>query len=364
MRLNQPNRNLHLLILAVATLTLLACGLDSASFSELSSLWSGAPTATPTSIRYALNPTAAQAGLDELNSYRTSLQVEFDGSRNGQAVAGRIESVTELTQSPQTIHRYLKTEVISPTAQLANGVSEYFKTESRLYLKKAGEDTWLVLTEGQSSATPPTAAGLGWLELDPLLVIPPTVATPPQPETLDQLGVEHYRFTENDLPDNDIIFEQAQGEVWLATHGQLVLRYTLSATVNIPTPLPNAHLLDRGHLTLEYALTGVNGELTITPPEFESILAQNQLDRLPRLPAAQISSIFPTMLEYTSVISPISATLFYRDQLTAQEWTENGAEIFNEKSRLSYAKDGEVITILVTPGNKPDQVRVVLDANK
>ncbi len=357
----QSNHSLHWLILTIATLTLLACGLDSASVGELSVLWSGAPTPTATPVRYALNVTSAQAGLDELTSYRASLQVEFDGIRNDQAIAGRIESITELAPSPRTIHRYLKTEVITPTAQLANGVAEYFESESRLYLKKAGEDTWLVLTEGQSSAEPPTAAELGWLELDPLLVIPPTVASPPQPETLDQLGVEHYRFTKNDLPDNDIVFEQAQGDVWLATHGQLVLGYTLSATVNIPTPLPNAHLLDRGRLKVEYALTEVNDKLTITPPEIESILAENQLERLPRLPEAQIISIFPTLLEYTSVISPISATLYYRDELEAQEWTETGADIFNEKSRLSYAKDGEVITILVTPGDKPDQVRVVLD---
>lgn len=360
----QSKHSLHWLILTIAALTLLACGLDSASVRELSSLWVGAPTAAPTPARYALNLASAQAGLAELSSYRASWQVEFEGSRNGQPVAGRIESVTELAQSPRTFHRYLKTEIITPTAQLANGVSEYFETESRLYLKKAGEDTWLVLTRGQSSAGPLAVTDLGWLELAPLLAIPPTVATPPQLETLEGLGAAQYRFTENDRPAANIIFEQAQGQVWVATHGQLVLRYTLSATVNIPTPLPNAHLLDRGRLKVEYALTGVNDELAITPPELESILAQNQLDRLPRLPDAQIISIFPTMLEYTSVISPISATLFYRDQLATQEWAENSAEIFNEKARLSYAKAGESLTILVTPGETSDRVNVVLEVNQ
>jgi hypothetical protein len=364
MRLNQPNHSLHWLILTIATLALLACGLDSASVRELSSLWFGAPTATPTPVRYALNLASAQAGLAELSSYRASLQVEFDGSRNGQPAAGRIESVTGLAQSPPTIHRFLKTEVITPTAQLANGVSEYFETESRRYLKKAGEDTWLVLTRGQEVAGSLAVTDLGWPELEQLIVIPPTVITPPQLETLDGLGAVHYRFNENDLPDANIIFEQAQGEAWLATHGQLLLRYTLSATITIPTPLPNAHLLDRGRLRLEYALTGVNGELTVTPPELETILAQNQLDRLPRLPEAQISSIFPTMLEYTSVISPISATLFYRDQLAAQEWTENSADIFNEKSRLSYTKNEEALTILITPGETSDRVNVVLEVNQ
>ncbi len=364
MPLNQPNHSLHWLILTIATLTLLACSLDSASVRELSSLWVGTPTATPTPVRYALNLASAQAGLAELSSYRATWQVEFDGSRNGQPAAGRIESVTELAQSPRTIHRYLKTEVITPTAQLADGVSEYFETESRHYLKKAGEDTWLVLTRGQEAAGSLAVTDLGWPELEQLVVIPATVGAPPQLETLDGLGAVHYRFNENDLPDANIIFEQAQGEAWLATHGQLLLRYTLSATVNIPTPLPKVHLHDRGRLKLEYALTGVNGELAITPPELETILAQNQLDRLPRLPEAQISSIFPTMLEYTSVISPISATLFYRDQLTAQEWTENSADIFNEKARLSYARNDEALTILITPDDNPDQVRVVLDAKK
>jgi hypothetical protein len=152
--------------------------------------------------------------------------------------------------------------------------------------------------------------------------------------------------------------------LWVATPGDFLLQYVISASLKSRTPLPDPHFFDEGQLTLRYALTDIDTDLTITPPDTDTILTRNQLAQLPRLPDAQIITIFPTLLEYTSVISPISATLFYRDQLTALEWTENSADIFNEKSRLSYAKEGQTVIILITPGDTPEQVKVVLDVNR
>ena len=114
-------------------------------------------------------------------------------------------------------------------------------------------------------------------------------------------------------------------------------------------------------MTLHYSLTDINTDLTINPPSISTMLRDNQLDHLPRLPDAEISSIFPTLIEYTSVISPISATLYYRDELTAQEWTENNAEIFNEKTRLIYSKEDQRLDVIITPTADPDKVKVVLN---
>jgi hypothetical protein len=62
-----------------------------------------------------------------------------------------------------------------------------------------------------------------------------------------------------------------------------------------------------------------------------------------------------------SAITPITAALFYRDQLTSQGWTENQAEIFNEKARLTYAKDDESLTVLINPADERDKIKVLLD---
>jgi hypothetical protein len=113
-------------------------------------------------------------------------------------------------------------------------------------------------------------------------------------------------------------------------------------------------------MNLRYTLTGVNAELTITPP-VDAFAGSEALNNLPRLPDARIVSVFPTFIEYTSAVTPVNAALFYRDELTAQGWTENQADIFNEKARLAYAKDNTALTIIITPAAEAGNIKVLLD---
>jgi hypothetical protein len=220
---------------------------------------------------------------------------------------------------------------------------------------------WLAVGNAPSPAGQLSTDEIGLFELDQLIILPLTVSTPPQSETLNELSVQHYSFTGSDLPRSNLIFDKAQGDLWIASHGNFLIQYIISATLRTAPPIPQAHLLDQGQLTLHYSLTDLNTDLTINPPAISAMLRDNQLDHLPRLPDAEITSIFPTLIEYTSVISPISATLYYRDELTAQEWTENNAEIFNEKTRLIYSKEDQRLDVIITPTKDPTKVKVVLN---
>jgi hypothetical protein len=334
----------------------LACSLNpTAPFGSNTS-----PAASP-----AVTPTPAQtftpglvspgAGLAKLKSYRANLIVDFEGMRNGQPAKGRLESLTEVTREPGALHQYLKVETTLTQTEIISGVSEFYRLADKVYVKRGDQGQWFTFTDGLVAP-----ADLGFLALDRLIVLPATTSEPPRSELLEDRKVQRYSFSENDLADPNIIFERAGGDLWLAQPDNYLAQYVISTTLRIVIPDPKAHFFDQGHLNLRYTLTGINAPLTIAPP-VAAFAESEALNQLPRLPDAQIVSVFPTFIEYTSAITPIGAALFYRDKLTSQGWTENQAEIFNEKARLGYAKDDEALTVLINPADERNKIKVLLD---
>ncbi len=193
-----------------------------------------------------------------------------------------------------------------------------------------------------------------------LVLAPYNLPNRPGPNSLRIEKVWRYSFTEHDLADPNIIFERAEGDLWLAQPDNYLAQYVISATLRIVIPDPKVHFLTRAYLNLRYTPDRHQRRLTIAPP-VEAFAESEALSRLPRLPDAQIVSVFPTFIEYTSAITPVAAALFYRDKLTIQGWTENQADIFNEKARLIYSKNDEALTVLINPADERNKIKVLLD---
>ncbi len=355
------NNRFPLILLFIIITATLACSLGPKPLDRVWPFTQAPPEPAATPVQYRVGPTTSSDGLSDLESYRANLIIEFEGARRGQPSAGRLESLMEQTRQPPALRHYLNVNVTSPMPEIGNGISEFYRVEESVYVKKAGQDSWLIFTDQAGPPDQITPAALGLLSLDKLIILPPVLAKAPQLETLDGLSVRHYTFTEADLPDSNPVFEQAQGELWVAAHGNFLMQYVISATVRTVSPLPQVPLFDRGDLNLSYTLTEVNQPFEITPPQVEILANNNQLRHLPRLPDAQLITVFPTLIEYTSAISPVGATLFYRGELAALEWTELQAEIFTEKSRLTYSKEKQALTIIISPAADPGRIKVVLD---
>jgi hypothetical protein len=335
-------RKYELVCLLIIWGGLLACGISN----QLTS-----PVPTPTRVQYPIGSSSVRDKRPNLRSYRTQLTVDFSGNRNGGTVKGNIEASTEVTREPAALHHTFRLEGQLP--KIPAGVSEYYRFDDQLYLKKAGDTLW-----SQFIGANTTPGSLGFLDLEKLIVLPLTVTTPPITETLNGLPITHYTFNETDLFDASVIFDQAQGEVWVATPGNYVVQYVISTSLRIVIPDPKAHLIDQGQLTLRYTLTDVDADFTIPPPA--DIPTNNTLSNLPRLPDAEIISVFPNLVEYLSATTPLSATQFYQNELAVLAWTEEHASIFQEKARLTFAKDGQILTIIITP-TEDNKVKVMLD---
>lgn len=336
-------RKFTVVFLLIVWSGLLACGLSN----QLTS-----PVPTPTPVQYPVGLASARDNLADLQSYRTQLKVDFSGNRNGDLVEGNIETSTEVTQAPEALHHSFRLEGQLP--KMVAGVSEYYRFGDQVYLKKAGDTLW-----SQFSGTNTTPAAMGFLNLEKLIVLPATVSTPPITETINGLSVTRYIFAETDLSDPDVIFDQVQGGVWVATPGDYVVKYVISTTQRVTLPDPAAHLFDEGQLILQYEVSDVDEDFAINPPA--DFPTTNTLNNLPRLSDADIVSTFPNLIEYVSATTPVSATQFYQNELAAQEWTEENVSVFEEKARLVFSKEGQTLTIIITPLDNDQNIKVLLD---
>ena len=59
--------------------------------------------------------------------------------------------------------------------------------------------------------------------------------------------------------------------------------------------------------------------------------------------------------------SPVSATLFYQEQLSGQGWTEEAVTVFNEKANLVFSKEAQHLTVIINPDQTPEKIKVVVN---
>jgi hypothetical protein len=332
-----------------------ACNNSPAGWFQLNLPGSESPLATPTPL--ALPPRLVAQGLSQLRSYRTNLIVEFNGVRNGQPVAGRAESLTEVTRWPEGLHQYLKVQTsLTDTARLP-GAWEFYRVGDKVYVRQGDQGEWFSF-----SGSPASPEQLGFLALERLITLPAKLSQAPQPEILNGQKVQRFSFTAADLAAPNLTFTAAEGEVWLPASASYVAQYVISATLRVVIPEPTAHLIDQGQLKLRYTVSAVNEDFTIQPPA-QALTQSNRLGQLPHLPDATIRSIFPSFIEYTSAISPISATMFYQAELPKLGWSEavSSTQVFKEKARLTFAKADEILTVLITPSEERDKIKVLLE---
>lgn len=351
-------RGVGLLLPLFAALAALGCSIAPVLSPGSPGLGQPAISETPTAVSrqgaFDIRPQTVSDNLNQLDNYRLKYSVVFTGTRGGQPAAGSIESLVEVNRQPPALHQYLLVQAELPQAGTVPGESQFYWTGDKAYVKKGSTGPWFTFSSGQV-----TPDQFGFLELERLITLPDTVAAPPRFANLAGRSIQQYTFDESDLSDPNIIFEDAAGEVWLTTIGNYVMRYEISASLRIVIPDPKAHLFDEGHMTLSYTLSDINSDLTIAPPT-GALTITNSLSDLPRLPDADIISVFPGFLEYTSAITPIGAALFYRDELTGQDWVEESLSAFNEKARLVYSREKQKVTILINPANIPDKIKVSL----
>ena len=266
-------------------------------------------------------------GLDSLQSYHQSLQTTFEGTINA-----------EQQQTETTLKREV---VVDPPTQLSwveigdQPVQFSGRVGSVDYRQPSPEATCLTSTAiNANSDQAPTAY--------PLASLPPVLGA----EFVDEAEVngvpaKHYTFDEQAI--GFASQATAQGEVWVASSGGYILRYTLSLDAPAGVLGPGV----QGVQTWSYELSEVNTGKTSLP---ENCQQPQENASVPMLDGATVILQQPGYLVYQVSGGAEAAVAFYQQQAEVLGWSGGEPYQFGDVTQVTFRpEDGSLVQLTFEP---------------
>lgn len=264
------------------------------------------PTQEAIEVDVALGPgsfdlTDTRIGLDELSTYKATLTVSFDGTKDEQP--HQWSSTYEVLYTKEPVARQV-------TIQQTGDRSEEEPELPALMAEKDGA-AYEIGADGSCTASvfDPQNPLMGLLDPAGLLTVVFGAEEAGQ-ETVNGVAAAHYTFDERALVQNGR--NKSTGEMWVASEGGFIVRYLV-------TTMGNADYFGggmEGVLTRDYQLTEINQPLTIELPAD----CPPGLVNAPLLSDASNVMSLPGLLAYDTGISVLEARAFYEQELSRLGW--------------------------------------------
>ena len=283
------------------------------------------------------DPTTGLAGL---GSYEATLTMAFDGTRDGQpdawtltktiAVSGdpAARAVTE-EQTGAAPHSLVAVDVAGVTYERADdGPCDATATRAAT---DSTEPTDATEPDGEVQDSDEPAASLSGF----------FGAEEQAEEPIDGIPTTHYTFDERAFGSLDPA--TSAGDVWIATEGGYVVRYTL-VTDGASAFLGHGVT---GRLTTDYSVTSVNQPVAVAIPDG----CGPGLVDAPLLPDAADVDSRPGSLTYSTASAVPDALAFYQQQLVVAGWASTGDPLSDEtltQTVATFARDGETLSVIVS----------------
>lgn len=291
-------------------------------------------------------------GLSALGSYRATLTISFDGTKDGQP-----DSWT-LTRSVMSSHD----PAVRQLTEEQTGSAPHLRFEADIAgaryerLDQGACATTLLAADGATDADAELGDGSrrDSDSADPVALLPSLCgAEESGSEEIDGVPTTHFVFDERALGSLDPA--TSTGEMWVATTGGYVSRYTLvtqgnSAALGAGT---------EGRLSLDYSVTAIDQPAAVeVPADCPTGLIDVQLQ-----PDAADVSRAPGVIRYTTSTTPVDVAEFFADQLVAAGWQSAGAALIGVTGTSSaFTRQAESLTInarITTPGTGAATVTIV-----
>jgi hypothetical protein len=280
-----------------------------------------------------------KAGLADLTSYKASLTLSFDGTRDGKVQKWSKNYVLLSAKEPATIQL-----TIVKTGDLANLESVFMAEAGGADYERRGEKacTANVIESGNSLSNRLEPAGFLTFVIG---------AEAAGSETVNATAANHYTFDERASGQSGLV--KSTGEVWVASEGGYIVKYLL-------TTKGNADYFGEGIegiLTLDYELTDVNQPVTFKLPDD----CPAGLVNAPLLQDASNVLNMPGMLTYDTSTSLTDIVAFYQKEIPNMGWKLVGDPTITEKAALMEFKQGnKTMSIILTADDYGTTVDVVL----
>lgn len=282
-------------------------------------------------------------GLDALISYRATLTTSFDGvDADGPSRWTRTRVMTHAAASGETS---LATEVsgdLPPADPSFEAETDGVAYAVRADLRCVGK-------------TIDPADNLR-ARAEPALILSGLVgAEAAGPEAVDGIEASVYTFDERALGLAGGV-TSASGEVWVATGGGYVARYTM----RLEAEEDFFGQSTIGTMSLEYALTSVGGPLTI---ELPTDCPPGLIDA-PVMPNAVDVVDVPGMLTFTTSASLVDVVAFYQAAGRERGWDLPAAPtIAGDSALLEYVNGERRITLIATRRSDTTTVQIGIDTS-
>lgn len=306
-----------------------------------------APIPTKTEVEEELRTTEIP---DWIKTYRTLLTMKWESTQEDKTISGSAEVRGEYIVDPTREHII----IISSEEGKEHQKMEWVAIEKTAWLNAGGGWMQVQMDEQQALAsfgfdfwvTPGLLSDIeGYKRIQP-------------DEEINGIPCEHYALDENALA--KILAESiggvkaARGEVWVSKQDHFTVKYIWHLEGKDVS-------LEGGEGTADWSweIHDINIPLTIEPPAVEGIGGAAR--RLPMMPDAQVTMAMGSMTMYTTASSVEDVVAFYKAQMPAAGWTQEGEPTQIEgATMIKFTKEGKSASMMITPAEEGEGSQVML----
>lgn len=284
-----------------------------------------------------------KAGLSELSSYKATLVMSFEGTREGSRQQWSKTYAMLVSTDPEA--RQL---TIEATGDNPDPISVFMAEADGAAYELQGENAC-----SANVIEPENSLAENW-ELAGFLA-GVHGAERAGNETVNNVAADHYTFDERALGQLDIA--KSTGEIWVASNGGYLVKYVLTTTGNADYFGDGTE----GTLTWDYELIDVNQPITLELPAD----CPAGMVNAPQLPDASDVLNMPSVLSYNTSTSLTEAAAFYQQQIPTLGWGAQGEPAITDTSaKLTFTQGDKTMTILISAGEANTEVSILVSKTR
>jgi hypothetical protein len=308
--------------------------------------------AEPTDEPETLELANVTAGLAELNSYKASFSMTFEGQEDGQSKTSTLAFTEEFVKDPAA-----KRTVITGFGAMLGGSSdnsnsseggiESIEVGGKQYSKMGDICTQITAESGPQANT----------MMDPNSIIGGVRgAQRVGNETVNGVPTVHYKLDVSGL--ETLGYLNGDGDVWVADPGNYVVKYTFKATGSDKF---FGSSNTEGTIKWDYEVSDVNQPIDIQAPADCGGAAED----IPMMADAQDQAAMGDMSTYSTPSTFADVVAFYEKEMTATGWTEQeGGMSADGLSMKNYTKDGRTVQVMITADSSGGKTTVMITESK
>jgi hypothetical protein len=305
-----------------------------------------------------LDLSSISSGLSELNSYKATFAMTFEGKENDQPKTSQWSFTEEFVKDPPAKRTTFTglgdllgggtPDPNSPTPDPNAGMMQTIEVGGKQYSQIGTMCTQVTADSAPQSNT----------MMDPNSIIGDVRgAQRLGTETINGIPTVHYKI---DTTAMDVLgYLNSDGDVWVADPGNYVVKYTFQATSTGKESFFGT-ATGEGTIKWDYEVTNINQPIDIQAPANCGGAAED----IPMMADAQDQAAFGSMSTYSTPSKFSDVVAFYEKEMKAQRWTESEGGMSTEgMSTKSYTKDGRTVQVVIT-GDSSGKTTVMITEQK